>query len=74
METITISRAEYDLLKSVQAQVAALQEEINRLTEQIRLARKQRFGASSEKSQPEDGSRRRSLFNELRCMWKATRA
>jgi len=69
METITISRAEYDLLKSVQAQVAALQEEINRLTEQIRLARKQRFGASSEKSQPEDGSVQLSyLFNEPECM------
>ena len=69
METITISRAEYDMLKSVQAQVAALQEEISRLTEQIRLARKQRFGASSEKSQPEDGSVQLSyLFNEPECM------
>jgi len=55
METITISRAEYDLLKSAQARLAVLQQEVNWLTEQIRLARKQRFGASSEKSQHEDG-------------------
>lgn len=50
METITISRAEYDLLKSAQARLAVLQQEVNWLTEQIRLARKQRFGASSEKA------------------------
>ena len=66
METITISRVEYDRLN---AQVAALEQEINRLTELIRLARKQRFGASSEKSQPEDGFVQLSyLFNEPECM------
>ena len=54
METITISRAEYEQLKSALAQVAALQQEVNWLTEQIRLARKQRFGASSEKSQADE--------------------
>jgi transposase len=69
MDTVTISRAEYDLLKAIQAQVAALQQEIDRLTEQIRLARKQRFGASSEKSQAEDGYVQLSyLFNEPECM------
>ena len=66
METITISRVEYDRLN---AQVAALEQEINRLAELIRLARKQRFGASSEKSQPEDGFVQLSyLFNEPECM------
>ena len=66
METITISRVEYDRLN---AQVAALEQEINRLIELIRLARKQRFGASSEKSQPEDGFVQLSyLFNEPECM------
>lgn len=44
METITISRVEYERLN---AQVAALEQEIKRLAELIRLARKQRFGASS---------------------------
>ena len=69
METITISRAEYDLLRSAQARLAVLQQEVNWLTEQIRLARKQRFGASSEKSQHEDGSVQLSyLFNEPECM------
>lgn len=69
METITISRAEYEVLKSAQAQVAALQQEINWLTEQIRLARRQRFGASSEKTVQEGGSVQLSyLFNEPECM------
>ena len=66
METVTISRAEYERLNT---QVAALEQEINRLTELIRLARKQRFGASSEKSQSEDGFVQLSyLFNEPECM------
>jgi transposase len=66
METITISRVEYNRLN---AQVAALEQEICWLTELIRLARKQRFGASSEKSQPEDGYVQLSyLFNEPECM------
>ena len=66
METITISRAEYERLS---AQVAALQQENNWLIEQIRLARKQRFGPSSEKSPAEDGAVQLSyLFNEPECM------
>ena len=68
-ETVTISRAEYEQLKSALAQVVALQQEINWLTEQIRLARKQRFGASSEKSPADDGVVQLSyLFNEPECM------
>ena len=55
METIIISRAEYEVLKSAQAQVAALQQENSWLIEQIRLARKQRFGPSSEKTAMDEG-------------------
>ena len=69
METITISRAEYERLKSAQAQVAVLQQENNWLIEQIRLARKQRFGSSSEKTASGDGLVQLSyLFNEPECM------
>ena len=69
MDTITISRAEYEQLKSALTQVATLQQEVNWLTEQIRLARKQRFGASSEKSRADDGFVQLSyLFNEPECM------
>ncbi len=69
METITISRAEYERLKSAQAQVAALQQENNWLIEQIRLARRQRFGPSSEKTASGDGVVQLSyLFNEPECM------
>ena len=39
METITISRAEYEVLKTAQARADALQQENNWLIEQIRLAR-----------------------------------
>ena len=68
-ETVTISKAEYEQLKAALAQVTTLQQENNWLIEQIRLARRQRFGASSEKSQPEDGSVQLSyLFNEPECM------
>ena len=68
-ETITISRAEYELLKSAQAQVFSLQQEVQWLTEQIRLARKQRYGSSSEKTVTEDGYVQLSyLFNEPECM------
>ncbi len=66
MEIVAISRAEYERLN---ARVAALEQEISWLTEQIRLARKQRFGASSEKSPADDGIVQLSyLFNEPECM------
>ena len=69
METIIISRAEYEVLKSAQAQVAALQQENSWLIEQIRLARKQRFGPSSEKTAMDEGMVQLSyLFNEPECM------
>ena len=66
METITISRAEYERLTT---QVAALQQENNWLIEQIRLARKQCYGPSSEKTVAGDGFVQLSyLFNEPECM------
>ena len=69
METVTISRTEYEQMKSLQAQVAALQQEVSWLTEQIRLARKQRFGSSSAKSPADDRAVQLSyLFNEPECM------
>ena len=69
MEMVTISRTEYEQMKSLQAQVAALQQEVSWLTEQIRLARKQRFGSSSEKSPADDRAVQLSyLFNEPECM------
>ena len=69
METVTISRTEYEQMKSLQARVAALQQEVSWLTEQIRLARKQRFGSSSEKSPADDRAVQLSyLFNEPECM------
>ena len=65
MEMVTISRTEYEQMKSLQAQVAALQQEVSWLTEQIRLARKQRSGSSSEKSPADDRAVQLSyLFNE----------
>ena len=61
-ETVTISREEYDLLK---AQNEQLIRQVEMLTEQIRLARKQRFGASSEQSKYDNSSEQMSfLFNE----------
>lgn len=69
MEMVTVSRTEYEQMKSLQAQVAALQQEVSWLTEQIRLARKQRFGSSSEKSPADDRTVQLSyLFNEPECM------
>lgn len=61
-ETVMISREEYELLKSQNEQ---LTRQIEFLTEQIRLARRQRFGSSSEQSRYDDGSEWLSfLFNE----------
>lgn len=69
VETITIPKVEYEQLKSAEAQVATLQQEIQWLTEQIRLARKQRFGSSSEKSKTDDSCEQLSyLFNEAESM------
>ena len=61
-DTVTISRAEYEgLLKANEE----LTKQVEILTQQIALARKQRYGSSSEQSKYDDGSEQLSfLFNE----------
>lgn len=56
-EIISVSRAEYEALKTHNAELA---QQVQWLMEQMRLARQKRFGASSEKSQYEQYN----LFNE----------
>lgn len=61
-DTVTISREEYESLKKANAELTM---QVKWLTEQITLARKQRFGSSSEQSKYDDGSEQLSfLFNE----------
>ena len=56
-----VSREEYEQLKSRNAE---LEQQVNALTEALRLAQHKRFGASSEKT-VDDGSQQLSfLFNE----------
>ena len=61
-DTVTISRAEYEgLLKANEE----LTKQVEILTQQIALARKQCYGSSSEQSKYDDGSEQLSfLFNE----------
>lgn len=64
-ETVTISREEYEEYELLKSQNEQLARQIEFLTEQIRLARRQRFGSSSEQSRYDDGSEQLSfLFNE----------
>ncbi|MDO9535223.1 MAG: IS66 family transposase [Bacillota bacterium] len=62
-ETVTISRAEYDELTAAKSQVAELSQQVQYLLEQMRLARKKQFGASSEQSKY-DAPEQLNLFNE----------
>ena len=57
-ETVTIPKAEYDAMK---ADIAGLNQKLQWLMEQIRLGKKHRFGASSEKSEYDQPN----LFNEV---------
>ena len=62
-ETVTISRAEYEEYLAQKEQISELSQQVQYLLEQMRLARKKQFGASSEQSRyvtPEQ----LSLFNE----------
>ena len=61
METITISRGEYEALKSENAE---LNQKVEWLMEQLRLVRKKQFGASSEKTEGDAAEQLRLLFNE----------
>lgn len=63
-EMVTISRAEYNEFISLKAQNAELSQQVNRLMEQIRLARQKRFGSSSEQVKFDVGKQLSLLFNE----------
>ena len=60
METVTISKAEYEEFQTLKQQNADLQQRIDFLMAQMRLARHKRFGSSSEKSEYDQ----LSLFDE----------
>ena len=66
-EMVTISRAEYESMK---AQNAELSQQVNWLMEQIRLARKKRFGSSSEQGKYDIGEQLSLLFNEAEVFAK----
>ena len=64
-EQIVVSRAEYESLLATNARLA---QAVQNLEEQLRLARKQRFGSKSEQSKYDDGSEQLGmelLFNEV---------
>ena len=63
-ETVTISRAEYEELKSLKEQNAELSQQVQWLMEQMRLAKKRIFGASSEKARAEVEEQLSLMFNE----------
>lgn len=60
METVTISQIEYEEYQAQKEQIASLQQQIDFLMAQMRLARRKQFGASSEKSEYDQ----LCLFNE----------
>ena len=61
METITISRAEYDAQKE---QIAELSQKVDWLMEQLRLLKRKRFGPSSEQAKEQLEGQLSLLFNE----------
>jgi transposase len=61
MDTVTISREEYEELRALRPQVGELAQQLQWLKEQVRLAKYRQFGPSSEKS--EYGQL--NLFNEV---------
>ena len=63
METVTITRVEYDRLVGEQAR---LERQVEYLLEQMRLSRHRQYGASSEKS--EYDHEQLNLFNEVEVM------
>ena len=63
-ETVTISRAEYELFQAQSERISALEKQVELLTEALRLSRQKRFGASSERTSEEDMEQLSLLFNE----------
>lgn len=66
METVTITKAEYEDFLTLKEHAARLERQVEYLLEQMRLSRHRQFGASSEKS--EYDSEQLSLFNEAEVM------
>jgi transposase len=73
METVTITKAEYEDFLALKAEMLAskehaarLERQVEYLLEQMRLSRHRQFGASSEKS--EYDSEQLNLFNEAEVM------
>lgn len=68
METVTISREEYEAqtarLTAQEERIAELEQQISLFMEALRLARHKRFGASSEKVSGENLEQLSFLFNE----------
>ena len=62
METVTITKAEYDAWQADKAHMAHLEQQVKYLLDQMRLARHKQFGPSSEKSEYDAGQL--NLFNE----------
>lgn len=60
METVTITKAEYEEYQAQKASIADLQQRVDFLLQQMRLARHKQFGSSSEKSEYDQ----LSLFDE----------
>ena len=61
---VTISRAEYEEFQGQKERISALEQQIALLTEAIRLSRKKRFGASSERTSEDVMEQLSLLFNE----------
>ena len=71
-ETVTISRAEYERLSAQEPRIAALEHQVEVLTEAVRLAQQKRFGASSERITDEGMEQLSLLFNEAEVYVQTT--
>ena len=63
-EMVTISRAEYEEYQGQNERISALEQQVELLTEAIRLSRQKRFGTSSEHTSEEAMDQLSLLFNE----------
>ncbi len=65
METVTIPKAEYQQFLELKSRCTELEQQVQFFMEQIRLARQQRFGTSSEKT-----LRSRSTSSTRQNFWR----
>lgn len=63
-ETVTISRAEYEKLQAQSERISALEQQVELLTEAIRLSRHKQFGSVSERINDDAMEQLSFLFNE----------